>query len=449
MLVLPHPLDADRAAGEGAGDQRRVGAGIVGAVVAVAAGAFGVDAMDLRLVHPQHFGDGGAQREHALGMGPDRHHAVAEQSDRTGRTDRAVDLKAPVEFRLQAMNDAADGGGIVPPVLNHALVGFHRLKIAEQRALVGQRFMLVPFDRMGQHPHGVDRLPFPLRHDGQIVAVAERADDARHPFGNAGVDLADAGAVAGRADDAGMEHSGKPHVVDIGLPAGDLGGDVDARQVATDHAVGGRVLKHRSGQRAGALQLAAGHQLTIAEAPAVRRRDGPLRQLEGIGRHAQALGREIAEDGGDPSGGVQDRRAAFLHRLAARRVALVRRPAGIGRYQGDRGGIDRQFLRRDLEQRGSMPWPSSALPVKTVIRPSASILIQDSSSGLLFSAWHAGRRRPPSGLLRGLGQQASGEKREAYDESAAAEEAPARQDGSVHRRSSPLVAAAARHRRSA
>ena len=49
---------------------------------------------------------------------------------------------------------------------------------------------------------------------------------------------------------------------------------------------------------------------------------------------------------------VADRRAAVLHRLAARGVALVRRARRVGGDQRDAGGVDDELLGGDLDERG-------------------------------------------------------------------------------------------------
>ena len=88
-LVAAHPLHPHRpAAGRGAREQRRVERDVVGAVVAVAAGAFGVDAVDLRPPAASAPCEVAAQREHALAVVPDGHLAVLELR-RPRRTDRS------------------------------------------------------------------------------------------------------------------------------------------------------------------------------------------------------------------------------------------------------------------------------------------------------------------------------------------------------------------------
>ncbi len=95
VLLLAHPLHAHGHAGQFARDQRGVGRGIVGAVMAVTAGAFDMDAANARRRHAQHLGDALAVGIDALGVGPDRHRAIRELRNGTGRPDRAVRLIGP------------------------------------------------------------------------------------------------------------------------------------------------------------------------------------------------------------------------------------------------------------------------------------------------------------------------------------------------------------------
>ena len=76
LFLLAHPLQADRRAGHARGDQSRVPGRIVGAVMAVAARAFHMDAAYLVQRQPQHLGDRGPVWIDALGMGPDGNGAV-------------------------------------------------------------------------------------------------------------------------------------------------------------------------------------------------------------------------------------------------------------------------------------------------------------------------------------------------------------------------------------
>ena len=82
MLLFAHPLHAHRAAGDRAGNQRGVGGSIVGAVVAIAAGAFHVDAAHLFRRQSQKFGNGLAVRIDPLRVAPDRDAAVVRPRNR-------------------------------------------------------------------------------------------------------------------------------------------------------------------------------------------------------------------------------------------------------------------------------------------------------------------------------------------------------------------------------
>ncbi len=78
--------------------------------------------------------------------------------------------------------------------------------------------------------------------------------------------------------------------------------------------------------------------------------------------------------------------------MAARRVALVGRARGIGGDELDALRLDPSSSAAIWISAVLMPCPSSALPVNTVMLPSASMRIQESSSGVVFEA--AGERRP-------------------------------------------------------
>src|SRR3954466_8490388 len=66
MLLLSHPLNADRHIRVCAGDQRSIRGCIVRAVVSVTTGAFHVNAANVFLRQAQHLGDGIAVGENAL-----------------------------------------------------------------------------------------------------------------------------------------------------------------------------------------------------------------------------------------------------------------------------------------------------------------------------------------------------------------------------------------------
>ena len=89
-FVVAHPLQPHRLVGHRARQQRRVQRDVVGAVLAVAAGAFHMDAADVLGRHLQRLDQLIAQRKHALRMRPDDHPAVEERRHRAGWPDRAM-----------------------------------------------------------------------------------------------------------------------------------------------------------------------------------------------------------------------------------------------------------------------------------------------------------------------------------------------------------------------
>ena len=89
-FVIAHPLQPHRFVGDRAGEQRRIERDVIGAVLAVAARTFDMDATDILRRHLQRLDEFIAQREYALRMRPDDHPAVEERRHRAGRPDRAM-----------------------------------------------------------------------------------------------------------------------------------------------------------------------------------------------------------------------------------------------------------------------------------------------------------------------------------------------------------------------
>ena len=137
MLLLAHPLHAHRPAGKADGDQRRIGGGVVGAVVAVAARAFHVDAAHLLGRQAEHLGDRAAQRDRRPGCASRPSAAVLEQRDGAGRADRAVHLVGTAVGRLEL--GRATGGRAwrpattMPALRRQALAGARRGRPASGR----------------------------------------------------------------------------------------------------------------------------------------------------------------------------------------------------------------------------------------------------------------------------------------------------------------------------
>lgn len=83
MLLLTHPLKTYRVSRQGAGNQRGIGGGIVGAIVTVASRAFDVNEANPFGRHAQQLSDGLAVGIDALRVGPNGHRTMIELSDRT------------------------------------------------------------------------------------------------------------------------------------------------------------------------------------------------------------------------------------------------------------------------------------------------------------------------------------------------------------------------------
>ena len=160
------------AARQCARDQRSVGCGIVGAVVAVAAGAFDMDAADARRRHPQHLRDRLTVGINALRMGPDRHRTVGQLRDRAGRPDRAVRLIGP-RIASPRWSSGRETDGIVALEDGGSPATAGR-SARRQIVLFWQACGLPPLRRCRQRLHRLDRLKF-------LVARPPRGNCRREP----------------------------------------------------------------------------------------------------------------------------------------------------------------------------------------------------------------------------------------------------------------------------
>ena len=238
VLLLAHPLHADRHAGQRARDQRRVGRGIVGAVMAVAAGAFDMDAANARRRHAQHFGDALRDRDRRLACGsrPSWRRRRIAPPRRTARSSRAPDRAAyrwprwsfgrrPRDCFAAKMVMSCDGRPV---------------RTRGRSSCFGRLRGLLPFRRSRQRGHRLDRLEFLVGDDGEEIAVANHLDDAGQFFDRRCVAVRQLRAIARRPHHARMHHAGQPHVLHIGRAAGDLGRDIDARYRLAHHLEGRR-----------------------------------------------------------------------------------------------------------------------------------------------------------------------------------------------------------------
>ena len=128
-----------------------------------------------------------------------------------------------------------------------------------------------------------------------------------------------------------MHHARQPQVVHIGGAAGHLGRDVDPLQRLAHEAEASGAFSCDCGC-ASTCRMLPDDQLAIAERagrrPAITLPFSARSSIRGrLPKRARRLG---DQDLAHLRGGMADRRAAVLHGLAAGRIALVRRPAGIG-----------------------------------------------------------------------------------------------------------------------
>ena len=321
MLLLAHPLHADRAARQRTREERSVGRRIVGSVVAVATRALEVNAANALLRHAQHLGDRLAQRIDALAVRPYRQQVVLEPADGAGRPDRAVDLirssvarleRAHSRIRARAPVEIDDGLRRRPP---EKLVELQRH---------GQASVLFPRGDRGKRAHGDDRLIFALGDDCKIAAVADHLEHAGKLLHAIGRYFAQTRAIARRANDARVHQAGQAQVLHVGNAAGHLGRDVDARHRLAHHGVALRILELRLRLCAHPRQVVR-DELAEGNAPAVVGEHRAVLRLQPFDGDAEPLGRSRKQDLAHLRRRVHDRRSAVGQRAAARGKSFVGR----------------------------------------------------------------------------------------------------------------------------
>ena len=271
VLVLAHPLHAHRLPGQRARQQRGVGGDVVGAVVAVAARAFDVDAAHPVGRHLQQLGQRSAQRIDALAVGPDRVAAAVllRRPRRTGRSRRASGRAGGRSRRV--------GGLRRPPCCRAPSIDVVARRRRQQRLVdvrpVAAGWALPASARTAP-------APAPRRWPGiRARAMTARKLPSRTTFSTPGMAAAAAtsrpsscACVARRTHDARMHHAGRPHVLHVGRAAGDLGGNVDAAPSACPMTlVQRRIAQRRRGGRRATCSVIAPHQLAVSDAAGRRR----------------------------------------------------------------------------------------------------------------------------------------------------------------------------------
>ena len=184
---------------------------------------------------------------------------------------------------------------------------------------------------------------------------------------------------------------GSAHVLHVGDAAGDLAGNVEARDRLADDLVGrGRLRRALAGRLA--VEIGRAGELAIGDLAAVGAPMTPSVTVSVIRCDAELLRGEVEQHGAHLGAGEAQRRAAVLDRLAAGGLTL----------RSASGAVSPEIIVTRASGRSSssaaicasavrMPCPSSTLPVKTVAVPSALMRIQASSMRLSVEA--AGQRR--------------------------------------------------------
>ena len=358
MLLFARELDPHRRA-DRTRQQHGVGDDIVGAVAAIAAGGLEADDVDPLLRQAGEQGKVVLQRIGVLAAGPDGDAVRAHIGDGAGRADRAVHMVGPdvrsVEPCLQAFQRGFDIAllGQKPRRRGMGAQGLTEIGKIGRRELAPVRLELQRSFR---------RLLFALGNDANEIALHHHGADAGHVGDRVAIDsdqaLADeiAGIHAGigRAHHPAMQHARHADIVDIGEAAGDLGGDVDARDRAADELVLVDLLELGAlGQRQqDALvgeQCVEGDRrrgLALARDHAVAERDLVLATAE-RGRSQRDQSRPDLRRR-DPY-----RERGDLDRLAGDGRALVGRVGGVAEHHLDRVEGEIELFRHHLGERGA------------------------------------------------------------------------------------------------
>ena len=357
MFLLAGELHPHRAA-DRARQQRSVGADVVGAVAAVAAGGFQPDHVDVRFRQRHQFREIGAQVVRVLRSGPHAQAAVAVVRDRTRRTYRAVDMIRPHVCARHRRRGAGQRLIDIAGVAQHA-----------RRARVGAQCGCDVFEvRQGRRRFpcqpelrgGADRVLLAIGDDTDEIADPHHGDEAgniRHRTfihrDQAGADeIAGINAGIGRAHHAAVQHAGHAHVMHIDHLAGGHRRNFEPGNRAADDLVGTCVL-HDDIVVEFEPHRVARHQFGIADAVIVLRADQSVLERQRVDRLLQ------------PFGGARQKVVPRLRRRVAQRHrgdldgfagdgrALVGRRRRVAQHHGDAIQRHVEFFRDDLRQRGA------------------------------------------------------------------------------------------------
>ena len=313
------------------GEHGRIRGRVALVVAAIGAGAEHPDRPHLLARQPQQLGHAVGRVIGLLRAGPHRRLAVAHVGDRAARSGAGMGLG---RIFVLALDDAR---GLLEAVLDRAVLALD--EALDHRGVANMRMQGVMAGeiRLGFRPghleglRRLDGVPFLLGHDREQVLDPDhlRARDLRD---RAFVDLDRHRARDRRADHAGMQHAGQPHVVDHVQRAEHLAGQIAAAErFADDLELVGRLQRHLDVDRERVRGLAVPVHLAVEIAPADELRIGDA--ARGVGgcmhhavRHRELLGRQA-----ERVGGARDQEMARQRRGTAQHHAAVGDPDGGAR----------------------------------------------------------------------------------------------------------------------
>ena len=231
-----------------------------------------------------------------------------------------------------------------------------RLEMFEKPRRIGQLRPWLPFCRGYERGARLHGLLFTFGNHAKEGAVAHHGDHAGDGTGLRLVHGLQRRAVLRRAHHAAMHHAGQAHVLHVHRLAGDLAGNVEARDRLTDDSVhAGGLWSHRGGRLA--LEVERRRQLGIGNPLAVRRADDAIRDAERIRAHLQPRRGKLDQDAAHFRRGEPQRGAGIFDRLRAGGHAFVRRAAGVAGDHGNARERQVELFGRDLRQRRHDPLP--------------------------------------------------------------------------------------------
>ena len=346
-FVFTHPLHSHRPARHGARQQYRVERHIVGAVVAIAARAFGMDHDDIFGRDIQHPGEIAAQRKYALAVRPHRVFAVLELGDGAGRADRCMrDMRARV-FRFKPARPGMPAAAS-PFFADYFIFGWALQQIT-RIAVLRQCGLLAPLRTARDPALRANRLLLALRNDADKAAVAHDCSHARHRLHFGGIQGDEPGSGPGWTRDAAVEHARQFHILHVTRHAGDFRRNIDARHGLADQGMQFRRFGRDLGGRFARQQIVA-RQFPVSDAAAAAGRDRAVLDRKLLERAAQLRGGALQQQIAHFRRRIAQRDAGFLDRAAARSHALVGTARSIGRRKSHAFECDVEFIGDHLHQ---------------------------------------------------------------------------------------------------